>query len=113
MFKDKHRADLKEAHEQTIKAMRDTILVQADMIDYLRSKVDGYAYVPTRTAALNPTQQPEADSEPGSRKWLSEEEEELLALNVNGHLSDLDLARIQESLGMPGITRAPPLPDDD
>lgn len=111
MFKDKHRADLKEAHAGEIKAMRDTILVQADMIDYLRSKLDGHAYVPQRTPALNPTAQPPA--EPGERKWLSEEEEELMALRLNGHISELELAQLQDRLGMPGIHLAPSLPDDD
>ena len=111
MFKDKHRADLKEAHAAEVKAMRDTILVQADMIDYFRAKLDGHAYVPSRTPALNPTNQPPA--EPGERKWLSEEEEELLALSLNGHISDIELAKLQEGLGMPGIRLAPSLPDDD
>lgn len=111
MFKDKHRADLKEAHEQIVKAMRDTILVQADMIDYLRAKVDGHAYVPARTVAVNPTDQ--ISAEPGERKWLTEEEEELMALELNGHISPLELAQLQERLNMPGIALAPSLPDDD
>ncbi len=109
----RHRQDLKEAHEAVVKAMRDTILVQADMIDYLRSKADGHAYVPMRTPALNPSNQPVADPDPGSRKWLSEEEEELLALQLNGHISELELARLQEGLGMPGIHLAPDPPDED
>ena len=107
----RHREDLKQAHAQVVSAMRDTIILQADMIDYLRSKADGHAYVPQRTVALNPTDQPVA--EPGERKWLSEEEKELLALSLNGHISDLELASLQERLGMPGIHLAPSLPDDD
>lgn len=117
MLRDKHREDLKEAQQQTIAAMRDTILVQADMIDYLRAKLEGHGYVPQRTTAINPASQPSADRTPGDpespKKWLSEEEEELLALNLNGHLSDLELASLQQELGLPGLTSVPSLPDDE
>jgi hypothetical protein len=110
-MRDKHRDDVLRLHEEVTKAMRDTILVQADLIDYMRATADGHAYVPSRTPALNPTQQPPA--EPGGRKWLTEEEEEILALNLNGHISDLELAKLQQDLGMPNLTSVPSLPDDD
>jgi hypothetical protein len=110
-MRDKHRDDVLRLHEEVVKAMRDVLLVQADQIDYLRAKNDGHAYVPQRTVALNPTQQPPAES--GGRKWLTEEEEELLALNLNGHLSDLELAKLQADLGMPNLQSVPSLPDDD
>lgn len=113
MFRDKHREDLKEAHENVVKAMRDTIIMQADMIDYLRSKADGHAYIPARTPALNPAQQPVADPEPGSRKWLSEEEEEIMALQLNGRISEMELSALQETLGLTqGLQLAPALPDE-
>jgi hypothetical protein len=111
MFKDKHRSDLKEAHANEVKAMRDTILVQADMIDYLRSKVEGHAYVPQRNlVGMDPP--PPQPLQPGERKWLSEEEEEILALKLNGHISELELTQLQETLGIPGIKLAPDLPDE-
>lgn len=113
MFKDHHRADLKEAHSAEVRAMRDTILVQADIIDYLRAKLDGHAYVSQRTMAINPTHQPPADPAQGSKKWLSEEEEEILALNLNGHISDLELAHLQDELGLSHLMAVPALPDDD
>lgn len=112
---DRHRKDLKEAQEQTIKAMRDTILVQADMIDYLRAKMDGVGYVPQRVKAVNPTEQIPVENplDDNERKWLTEEEEEILALNLNGHINDAELASLQEQLGMPGLKLAPRIPDDD
>lgn len=113
MFRDNHRADLKEAHAAEVKAMRDTLIIQADLIDWLRSKLDGHAYVSQRTPAVNPTQQPTADPATGSKKWLSEEEEEILALNLNGHISDLELSRLQDELGLSHLMAVPALPDDD
>lgn len=110
-MRDKHREDVLAMHEAVAKAMRDTLLVQADVIDYLRSKLDGHAYVPSRTPAVNPTEQIPAD--PGERKWLTEEEEELLALRLNGHINDVELANLQESLGMPHLQVAPDVDLDD
>jgi len=106
-MRDKHRDDLKEAQAQTIKAMQDTIIVQADMIDYLRAKLDGHAYVAPRTQAINPTKQPPAEEAPAGKMWLSEEEEEILALNMQGHISDLELQRLREELGMEHLVAVP------
>ena len=106
----RHRQDLKEAQEQTIKAMRDTILIQADMIDYLRSKADGHAFVSTRTPALNPSQMVPAEMD--GPKWLTEEEEEILALNLQGRISDHELQKLQADLGLSGLSAAPDFTDD-
>ena len=50
---------------------------------------------------MNPSQQPSA--EPGLTPYLSEEEEDLLALNLSGHISDQELAELREQLHMPQL----------
>jgi len=104
-MRDNHRADMLAAkddilaaNERTVKAMRDTIIVLHEQIEYLRAKLDGQAFVSAATVAANPTEQVPADAE--GPKWLSEEEEELLALKLNGYIDEGQMRSKMEELGI-------------
>ena len=96
-----HRADLKEAHAAEVKALKLTIEALAEQVEYLRAKLDGHGFVSARVPPANPTGQ--AEAEVGWPKWMSEEEEDLLALNLNNHITDLELQELRSQLGMPGL----------
>lgn len=98
---DRHRSDLKESHALTVKSLQDTILILVDQVEYLRAQLDGRAHVSQARPAVNPSQQPPAA--PGLTPYLSEEEEDLLALNLSGHISDQELAELREQLHMPQL----------
>lgn len=102
----RHRDDLKEAQAQTIKALQDSIIILADQVEYLRAQVDGRPHVYSGTPSVNPSAQPAVED--GFPKYLSEEEEELLALRLNDHINDLELEQLRADLRL-----APPLLEAD
>lgn len=104
-MRDKHRADILDAHRLTVKTLQDMILVLRDDVEYLRAKVDDRAYVAPSRPPLNPTNQPPAEA--GLKLYLSEEEEELLAANLAGHIDDMELAQLRDDLNLPMLE-----PDD-
>lgn len=97
-FKNQHRADLIEAQEKTLKAQKMVIDVLAEQVEWLRYQLSGMPHVGSTTAGLNPTDQPVA--EVAGRKYLSEEEEDLLALRLNEHITDEDLRALSSELGI-------------
>jgi len=101
----RHRNDLKEAHAAEVAALKMAIQVLADQIDWLRYQLAKEPYIAPSTPAANPTGQPETD--PGVRAYLSEEEEEALALHLNGHINEQELRSIQEELGLRHLEAVP------
>lgn len=97
----RHRKDLIDAQERTIKAMQDSIMILVDQVEYLRAQVDGKPHVSMARVAVNPTNQPPAEE--GFKKYLSEEEEEAMALHLNGHISDAELADLRMQFNMPSL----------
>lgn len=93
-----HRRDLKEAHAETIKQMERMIVALSDEIDYLRHLLDDRAYVRPSTPAANPSALLPAT--PGEKLYLSEEEEEALALKMNGYIDEADWGEIESQLGV-------------
>lgn len=90
-------ADLKEAHETQRREMLRTIEALAEQIDYLRAvfgRAQPMSGSLTREAAV-PFELPVEDDMP---LHMSEEEEDLLALNEHELISDEQLARMQQQL---------------
>lgn len=89
-----HIADLKDAHAGEIRALNKVIEALAEQVEYLRLQL--------HMAPRNQEPIPDLASSPmatdGFPLYLSEEEEEALALRAEGKLSDADLARVQEAL---------------
>lgn len=102
---DRHRDDLKESHALTVKSLQDTILILVDQVEHLRAQLDGRPHVSAARPAANPTQQQPAA--PGVTPYLSEEEEDLLALHLGGHISDQELADLTSA-----FARQPSLESD-
>lgn len=97
-MRDKHRQDLKEAHAETIKQMERLIVALSDEVDYLRHLLDSRAYVRPSTPAANPSKLPLAEAT--EKKYLSEEEEDALALKMNGYITEADWSDIEAQLGV-------------
>lgn len=91
---DRHRRDLKEAHAETVKQMERIILILTDQVDYLRYQLN-----------QPPVQRPvteEGVMDAEARKmWMSEEEEDILAMQLNGLLANEDIKRLEDTLGAP------------
>ncbi len=90
---DRHRRDLKEAHAETIKQMERIIIILTDEVDYLRYKL-----------GQPPVQRPVVDAVEDAqprKMWLSEEEEDILAMQMNDLLNSEDMKRIESTLGAP------------
>lgn len=77
------------------------VRILADQVDFLR-------YMLTQVPHMSPVLQ-EAMGQPlpavddGFRPYMSEEEEELLALRLNDHISEQDLAALAEELQLPSL----------
>lgn len=99
MFPSAHRADLKEAHEREVAALKLLVEMLAEQVDYLRATIAQRPYVNPRAAQpVNPSQlQPAVPGEPA---YLTEEEEEILALRELDHITDSDVEHLREQLGL-------------
>lgn len=93
-----HRRDLKEAHDRHVRDLYKLVDVLAEQVDYLRAQLNGVGYIKPGTPAANPTHQPVA--EPGQPMFLSEEEEELMALRLHDHISEYDLENLRAELDL-------------
>jgi hypothetical protein len=96
-----HRRDLKEAHEQHVKALMKLVEMLAEQVDYLRAKLDGHPHIPASAPSANPSGLPAP--QPGRPLFLSEEEEDLMALRINEYIDDQDLAELQSQLNLPSL----------
>lgn len=86
--------DLKEAHAGEVRALNKVIEALAEQVEFLRIQL--HLAPPSRGPAPDLASSPMAT--PDAPLFLSEEEEEALALHEMGQLSDVDLARVQEAL---------------
>ena len=101
MFRN-HRDDLLASMEREREAMQQTIRILADQVDYLRfmaTRVPHMSPVLADQLAPIPDEEDFSGPEEGFRPYLSEEEEELLALRLNDHISDVELANLREEVG--------------
>lgn len=98
-----HRADLKEAHEKHVESLMKLVEMLADQVDYLRAVIAQRPYVnPATVQALNPSSlEPVV---PGGPSYLTEEEEDILALREFDHISDADVEHLREQLGLERLT---------
>lgn len=97
----RHRADLKEAQEAEVRALRMTIDVLAEQVEWLRWQLTQTPHMSNVLKPVNPTAQP--DIEDDFPKWMSEEEEDLLALQLNEHITQHDLEAIRSELRLPAL----------
>ena len=97
-------ADLKDAHEREVKQLMRLVDALAEQIEYLRAQMGRPNMA--RELGLNPSKQPVVME--GSMPYLSEEEEDLLALKEYGHLDEraLEEALAQAGLRNPEVTRS-------
>jgi len=101
MFR-KHRDDLLDAMERERAAWKMVVTVLADQVEFLRYQV-------TQTPHMSPAlrdlaEQPTMGAVPvddGFRPYLTEDEEELLALRINDHVSEVELRKLAEELDIP------------
>lgn len=91
-----HRRDLKEAHERHVAALEKLAIVLSDQVDWLRWQLSEKPHVGPNLFPAEPVE--EAGPLP-EKKYLSEEEEDILALHLNDYLSDSDLKELEGQLG--------------
>jgi hypothetical protein len=94
-------ADLKEANEANRRDLLKLVDMLAEQIEWLRMS-QGRPNV-ARMVPINPTAQPVFES---GQPFLSEEEEDILALHENGHISDVQLRDLQEALSLSNLSAA-------
>lgn len=102
MFR-KHRDDLLDAMERERAAWKMVVTVLADQVEFLRYQV---TQTPHMSQALNSlTADLPAPAAPAVgdefRPYLTEEEEELLALRLNDHIDEADLRELAAELNIP------------
>lgn len=89
--------------ERLLKEKDQQIKILAEQIDYLRVLLAERGVAPLSTALrpLNPADQPPAVM--GVPPYLSDEEEDLLALHESGRISDAQLKQLREDLDLPEL----------
>lgn len=99
-------ADIKEASEQRAKELLRTVKALADEVEYLRAQHFGPGRSQTASAIPAVPVDPEWDFMPGQElnpHYLSEEEEELAALQAGGHIDDVEykqaLSQLRAAVG--------------
>ena len=105
MFR-RHRDDLLAAQENERRAKDQVITVLADQVEWLRWQLNDKAHMSPALHELHTQERPQFPTpedipgfDPDFKPYLSEEEEELLALNLNQHISDAELAALREEIG--------------
>lgn len=82
-------------------AWRMVVTVLADQVEYLRYQATQAPHMSTALRELNLTGEAGPDPETGFKAYLSEEEEELLAANLAGRISDAQLQELAAELDVP------------
>ena len=96
-----HRRDLIEAHVREVTALKLLVDSLAEQIDYLRILMGQPNLSRTKSALPFEEQSPAMDPlVEGLKAYLSEEEEDLLALRDNGHINEMEL---EEQLARAGL----------
>lgn len=92
----RHRRDLIDAMDRVQVAQAQVIQVLVDEVEFLRYMLLNRPHMHPLNAAAAPLA-----GEPSDRPmWLSEEEEELLNLRLQDHISQTDLDALQSELGI-------------
>jgi hypothetical protein len=96
----RHRADLKDAHEAHVRSLNALVDVLAEQVEYLRGIIAQQQHLfPQNLRPLNPSGlvPVEGVEDP---MYMSEEEEEILALRQFDHITDQDVERLRGELGL-------------
>lgn len=102
-------ADLKEAHEREVKHLKMLADVLAEQVEYLRAQRAGHPFISTQQRGTNPSELELV--QPDSLAYMSEEEEDLRALQDNGHISPMDLEKALAQLQLRGTVASVPAPE--
>lgn len=78
-----------------------TIDVLAEQVEWLRWQLTQTPHMSQVLRDENPTEQPLVED--GFPKYLSEEEEDLLAMRLNDHLTESDVEQIRAELRLPSL----------
>jgi hypothetical protein len=93
-----HRKDLLEARDREVSALKLLVDSLAEQIDYLRILM-GQPNL-SRAKSVLPFEEQSPELVEGLKNYLSEEEEDLIALRDAGHINELEL---EEQLARAGI----------
>lgn len=115
MFR-RHRDDLIASFEREREAMQQSIRILADQVDYLRYQVavsgqGGGAHMSPVLEELKGNDFNLTADDDGFRPYMTEEEEELLAMRLNDLITEQDLREIQEDLAP--VIKLPTLEPDE
>jgi hypothetical protein len=98
----RHRDDLLAAQENERIAMNKVITVLADQVEWLRWQLNKTPHMSLalhelhqQTGPVMPTPQSLPGFDPDFKPYMSEEEEELLALRINEHINDQELEALR------------------
>lgn len=102
MFR-KHRDDLLDAMERERAAWKMVVTVLADQVEFLRYQVTQTPHMSAalRDLAEKPAMAATPPADDGFRPYLTEDEEELLALRLNDHIDEADLRELAAELNIP------------
>jgi chromatin segregation and condensation protein Rec8/ScpA/Scc1 (kleisin family) len=95
-----HRADLLEARDREVAALKLVIEALSEQIDYLRI-VMGQPNL-SRTKSALPFELQSPDLVEGLQAYLSEEEEDLIALRDAGHIDEQEFEQQLAAAGIRG-----------
>jgi hypothetical protein len=98
----RHRDDLLAAQENERIAMNKVITVLADQVEWLRWQLNKAPHMSPalrdlhmQTAPVMPTPDTLEGFDPNFVPYMTEEEEEMLALRINDHITDLELEALR------------------
>lgn len=94
----RHRRDLLEARDREVAALKLVIEALSEQIDYLRI-VMGQPNL-SRATSLLPAEEQNPELVEGLHAYLSDEEEDLIALRDAGHINDLELEQQIAAAGL-------------
>lgn len=99
-----HRRDLIDAQAKESAALKMVITVLADQVEFLRFQLTQRPHMSASLHAVAEGAPPAEDPrEEGRKMYLSEQEEEILALNLEGHLTGIDLDRLASEFDLPSL----------
>jgi hypothetical protein len=94
----RHRRDLLEAHDREVAALKLVIEALSEQIDYLRILM-GQPNL-SRTRSTLPVEEQLPEFVEGLKAYVSEEEQDLIALRDAGHINELELEQQLAAAGL-------------
>lgn len=91
-------ADLKEAHQREVKALRLTIDALAEQVEYLRAQQDSKPFISRTVVGHNPSELELVG--PGDLSYMTEEEEDIRALRESGQITELAMEQALAQAGL-------------